>query len=90
MRNQLVRVWVNTLEPGTHICRRAVDRRLAIEVVLPFEACAEPRPDWGEYDPVVTAQAVERTLRLRGLLPRFDPLREECMIGVETVRGAEQ
>jgi len=82
--SQIVRVWVETLEPGTHVSRESVSRRLAFQTVLPFEDCSETRPDWGEYSPVVTFSATERTLRRLGMLPPLGSGDERYLIGVES------
>ena len=82
--NQIVRVWVEAPEPGTHSSRESVSRRLAFQTVLPFEDCSEARPDWGEYSSVVTFAATERTLRRLGMLPQLSGSGERYLIGVES------
>jgi hypothetical protein len=69
-----VSIWVDTYEPGNHIARRKIGSRLDAVADLPGHECAEARPDWGEYSPVVTFPAIERALQARGLLSRLtDP-----------------
>lgn len=64
-----VAAWIVTMEPGRHISRRTIAERPAFTIDLPRAECAEPRPDWGEYSPVLTFPAVERAIRRRGLFP---------------------
>ena len=85
MADQIVKVYRNELEAGSHICRAVVSRTLFAEIVLPFSECSEARPDWGVYSPVVTFPAVERTLRRRGVLPTYRGQNEEYMISVSPV-----
>ena len=68
MNAQTIKVYRNELEPGTHICRKAIGRELIAELVLPFDDCSEVRGDWGCWSPVVTIQAVARTLRRLNVL----------------------
>lgn len=82
MVDQIVKVWRNEIEPGTHICREVVSRTLVAEVVLPFGECSEVRSDWGQYSPVVTFPAVGRTLRGRGILPAYVSENEEYTFSV--------
>lgn len=72
MNDQIVRIWVNTLEAGSHISREVIERRLVAQLVLPFRECAEERPDWGVYHLIVTFPAVERSLRRHGHLGYLD------------------
>ena len=61
-------IYLNTLEPGTHIARRTLSSEPVATVELPAAECEEIRPDLGAYRPIVTFSAVERALRQRGLL----------------------
>lgn len=64
-------VHIDQLEPGTHIARLTIARDVVAPrlVTLPLAECMEPRPDWGEYSPIVTFPAIERALRARGYFP---------------------
>lgn len=59
-----VSLWA--LEPGTHIARKTTERISRVEYSLPVAECAEVRPDWGEYFPIIAHPAIERALRARG------------------------
>lgn len=74
METLRVEINVQTLEPGHHIAREVIARRPLCVVDLPRAECMEPRPDWGEYFPLVTFPAIERALRRRGYFP---PLAED-------------
>ena len=85
MNAQMVKVYRNELEPGTHICRKAISRELIAEIVLPFEDCSEVRGDWGCWSPVVTIQAVSRTLRRLNILPFYRANNEEFMVNITEI-----
>jgi len=61
------------LEPGTHLSRKPTTLISTTHIELPDEECKEPRPDWGEYLPLVTFRAIERALDRRGALPPLGP-----------------
>lgn len=71
-------VHVHRLEPGRHFMRAILQRNVTplASVELPLDECQEPRPDWGQYSPVVTLPAVERALRARGYM--VPPLSSDC------------
>ena len=85
MNAQTIKVYRNELEPGTHICRKAVGRELIAEIVLPFDDCSEVRGDWGCWSPVVTIQAVARTLRRLNVLPFYSGPNEEFVVSIADV-----
>lgn len=62
-------IWIDTLEPGTHISRKTLATVKARTITLPRADCSEARADWGEYFPIVTAQATERAIKARGHMP---------------------
>lgn len=76
-----VTLTIHTLEPGSHISRETISRRVFAEYVLPAADCEELRPDWGVYHPVATARAAERRLRDMGAMPTLTR-DEECYIGI--------
>ena len=58
---------------GTHIDADRV-RKIRAEIhEVPEGECKEVRADWGEYRPVVTFPAIERALKVRGLIPYVNP-----------------
>ena len=77
-----VTVLIHTLEPGTHISRETISRRISRQIILTADDCCEPRPDWGQWFPVASPDKAARTLRARGYMP---PLSrdEEYYIGME-------
>ncbi len=73
-----VNILIWTLEPGQHIAREVVARRVAATVDLPRESCEV-------WDPVprLSGDAIFRELRRRGLMPTLDdPQNEEYAVQV--------
>ncbi len=66
-------VWLNELEPGSHTMRKTTKRTLYYQGEVAREVVSEPRPDWGQYLPVVTLPALERYIRAQGLAPDCGP-----------------
>lgn len=71
MHTITVTVSIHQMEPGTHFCKKILAVLESKEYTLPRAECSEPRPDWGEYSPIVTHPAIERVLRRMGA---FTPL----------------
>lgn len=82
METLTVRLWIDTLEPGRHISRETIARRLVGDVALPLADCKEARPDWGEYFPLVTFDAIWRALRRGGHVPPLASDAERYRYGV--------
>jgi hypothetical protein len=72
-----------TLEPGTHAYRKTLKCERVFDLVLPDDECKEVRPDWGEYEPVVSFPAIERALIRRGFLREGLTINEEWSFGIE-------
>lgn len=67
-------IHVHRLEPGKHIAKKIIERDVVkpVLVELPKAECMEPRPDWGQYLPVVTFTAIEKALKVRGHFPQLE------------------
>lgn len=69
-------IW--TLEPGQHIAREVIARRVAATVDLPRESCEACDPG-----PRLSGDSIFRELRRRGLVPPLDdPQNEEYAVQV--------
>jgi hypothetical protein len=80
-----VTVFVWTLEPGSHLSREIIGRRVAAEAIVPASAVSETRADWGEYSPIVTIRAAERLMRARGFMPALQNRDEQYALRVVDV-----
>lgn len=82
METITVQVSVHEMEAGNHFCKKTVRVVETKEYELDKAECSEPRPDWGEYSPLVTYPAIERVLNARGAFATL-PANHQYFYGVK-------